>query len=158
MNCFETRNDFVALWQNAITPERRIQLLAHLRECPSCDHSFRVFTLTAPVLYSAIEPPPSSQATGPAAMYPGRTHHPGEAPAPANRLIARTISRAAAMFVMAAAAAVALYFAAPPHMTFEDAIGADNSNVELASYPSTDSFFGRELLAQDTSSQDLSDD
>jgi hypothetical protein len=154
MNCFETRNDFVAFWQNTISLERREQLLAHLKGCASCDHAFRAFALTAPVLYSASEPPRSLSSYSRSAPNPATSLSRDRAHSP----VVRTISRMAAVFSMAAAAAVALYFAAPPHMTFEDAIGADNPTVEMASYPSTDSFFGKALLAEDTSEQDTLDD
>jgi hypothetical protein len=55
---------------------------------------------------------------------------------------------------MAAAAVIALYFAAPAPVTFEDAIAADNPNVEVAANPSTDSLFGQEVIAQSNVSQD----
>jgi hypothetical protein len=154
MNCFETRNDFVAFWQRTLASERRAELLAHLRRCASCDHAFRVFALSAPVLYSATEPPLSSNSYRAVAADSERSPHSGSA----SRPVSRTISRVAAVFSMAAAEALALYFAAPPRMTFEDAIGSDNPKGELASYPATDSFFGKALLAEDASGQDLSDD
>ena len=52
MNCFETRQEFSALWNKSATAERRAELLAHLKGCAKCDHAFRVFALTAPVLHS----------------------------------------------------------------------------------------------------------
>jgi hypothetical protein len=45
---------------------------------------------------------------------------------------------------------IALYFAVPGPVTFEDAIAADNPNVEVTAYPSTDSLFGQEVIAQVT--------
>lgn len=56
MNCFETRNEFPALWRKTATVERRAELMAHLTSCTKCDHAFRVFALTAPVLHSETEP------------------------------------------------------------------------------------------------------
>jgi hypothetical protein len=56
MNCFETRNEFRALWRKTVSGERRAELLAHLGGCAKCDHAFRVFALTAPVLHSEVEP------------------------------------------------------------------------------------------------------
>jgi hypothetical protein len=158
MNCFEARNDFVAFWQKTLANERRAQLLTHLRQCATCDHSFRIFALTAPILYSATEPDSSfgpAPAMGLDAGGVGLSSDPSIAE---HRPVVRTLNKVLPVFVMAAAAALALYFAASPRMTFEDAIAADNSNVELASYPSTDSFFGQELMAQDTTAPDLSDD
>ena len=37
------------------TAERRSELLAHLKGCEKCDHAFRVFALTAPVLHGEME-------------------------------------------------------------------------------------------------------
>ena len=56
MNCFEARQEFSALWRKLLTAERRVELLAHLKGCAKCDHAFRVFALTAPVLHGAMEP------------------------------------------------------------------------------------------------------
>jgi hypothetical protein len=51
MNCFEARQDFPAFWRKAIAAERRAELLRHLAGCAKCDHAFRLFALSAPVLY-----------------------------------------------------------------------------------------------------------
>jgi len=56
MNCFEARQDFPAFWRRSLASERRAELLAHLKSCAKCDRAFRTFALTAPVLYSAVEP------------------------------------------------------------------------------------------------------
>jgi predicted anti-sigma-YlaC factor YlaD len=56
MNCFESRQEFPALWRKTVTAERQSEMTAHLKGCSKCDHAFRVFALTAPVLYSEIEP------------------------------------------------------------------------------------------------------
>ena len=63
MNCFEARQEFPALWRKTLTAERRVELLAHLKGCEKCDHAFRIFALTAPVLHGAMEQPapPMSQ-------------------------------------------------------------------------------------------------
>ncbi|MDO8432942.1 MAG: hypothetical protein Q7S58_11095 [Candidatus Binatus sp.] len=60
MNCFETRNEFPALWRKTASAERRAELLAHLAGCAKCDRAFRAFALTAPVLHSDSEPPAAS--------------------------------------------------------------------------------------------------
>jgi hypothetical protein len=57
MNCFEARQEFPALWRKTLTPERRTDLLAHLKGCEKCDHAFRLFALTAPVLHGEMEHP-----------------------------------------------------------------------------------------------------
>ena len=59
MNCFEARQEFSALWRKTATAERRAELLAHLNGCGKCDHAFRVFALTAPVLYGDMERNPA---------------------------------------------------------------------------------------------------
>jgi hypothetical protein len=156
MNCFEARNDFVAFWQKTLARDCRAQLLAHLGECAGCDRSFRIFALTAPVLYSASEPESKSeqaQRIG-AAGFESRSVR----PVAEYRTRTRRVNRLLPAFVMAAAAVVAVYLAAPSQITFEDAIAADNSNAEVASYPSTDSFLGQELIARDTSATDTADE
>jgi hypothetical protein len=158
MNCFEAKNDFVAFWQKTLAAERRTQLLTHLQGCPACDRSFRTFALTAPVLYSATEPDWSSGRARPIAQDAGGFDLSSAPLIAEHRPIVRALNRVLPAFVMAAAATIALYFAAPPRMTFEDAIAADNSRAEVASYPSTDSIFGQELMAQDTTAPDVSDE
>jgi hypothetical protein len=148
MNCFEVRNHFVAFWQKTLADDHRAQLLAHLRRCTSCDRSFRSFALTAPVLYSAFEPEWDSvigEMPFQTAAFHERRRSRAEYRGPV-----RGLSRALPAFVMAAAALIALYFAAPGPVTFEDAIAADNPNVEVTAYPSTDSLFGQEVIAQVT--------
>lgn len=55
MNCFEARQEFPALWRKTATADRRAELLAHLKGCEKCDHAFRIFALTAPVLHGEME-------------------------------------------------------------------------------------------------------
>jgi len=158
MNCFEARSEFIAFWQKTLAKEHRAQLLTHLRGCATCDRSFRTFALTAPVLYSATEPEWSSGAARPIGLDTGGFDLSSVPSRAERRSNAQRLNRFLPAFVMAAAAAIALYFAAPPHMTFEDAIASENSNNEVASYPSTDSLFGQELMTQGTTVPDLSDE
>jgi len=158
MNCFEVRNDFVAFWQKTLAGDRRAQLLTHLRQCAACDRSFRSFALAAPVLYSAAEPEWNSGPTGSTALSAGAFELPSAPSIVKYRPAVPKLNGVLPAFVMAAAAAIALYFAAPPPMTFEDAIAADNSNAEVVSFPSTDSFFGQESMAQSTMSSDPADE
>jgi hypothetical protein len=65
MNCFEARQEFPGLWRKTATAARRSELIAHLKGCEKCDHAFRIFALTAPVLYSEVEPP-AAQVSRPA--------------------------------------------------------------------------------------------
>jgi hypothetical protein len=158
MNCFEVRNDFVAFWQKTLAGDRQAQLLLHLRGCTACDRSFRTFALSAPVLYSAVEPElysrPARPAVVDAAAFDLRTMQSVVERRSADPILNRVLP----VFVMAAAAALVLYFAAPPQMTFEDAIATDNSSAEVTSYPSTDSLFGQELMAQSTTASDTVDE
>jgi anti-sigma factor RsiW len=57
MNCFEARQEFTGFWRGVLDADRRAELLAHLKSCAGCDHAFRVFAFTAPVLHSEAEPP-----------------------------------------------------------------------------------------------------
>ena len=158
MNCFEARNDFVAFWQKTLDGNRRVQLLAHLRGCAGCDRSFRSFALTAPVLYSAFEPGPNSEIAQPA---PGQSvgfEPPRGAPVREHRSRLSRWNRLSPALIVAAAAVIALYFAVPSRMTFEDAIAAENESTEIASYPLTDSLFGQELIAQGGRPAEMADE
>lgn len=57
MNCFEARQEFPAFWRNTLGEQACAALAEHLRTCARCDHAFRVFALTAPVLHSESEGP-----------------------------------------------------------------------------------------------------
>jgi hypothetical protein len=63
MNCFEARQEFSALWRKTATAERRAELIAHLKGCEKCDHAFRVFALTAPVLHGEMDLPQAAPAS-----------------------------------------------------------------------------------------------
>jgi anti-sigma factor RsiW len=103
MNCFEARQEFPAMWRKTLTAERRGELLAHLKGCEKCDHAFRVFALTAPVLHGEIE------------SYPARVSHPARrefslADRPRRFASAsREISRPSRWIPMAAAAAIFVF-------------------------------------------------
>jgi hypothetical protein len=56
MNCFEARMDFAVFWRRAMPLAERARLVEHLAACTQCDRSFRVFALSAPVVYSEAEP------------------------------------------------------------------------------------------------------
>jgi hypothetical protein len=108
MNCFEARQEFSALWRKTLAFERRTELLAHLKGCEKCDHAFRVFALTAPVLHGEMERQ-ASRASAPARREFSLADRPRrfasvsrEAPR-ANRWI--PMAAAAAIFVFASSAA-----------------------------------------------------
>ena len=106
MNCFEARQEFPALWRKTATVERRSELTAHLATCAKCDHAFRVFSLTAPVLHSAGDATESG-----AVASRGREFLPADRPrrfaARAERVRPRwlAMSAAAAIFLLASSAA-----------------------------------------------------
>ncbi|HLW70113.1 MAG TPA: hypothetical protein VKS22_05775 [Candidatus Binataceae bacterium] len=143
MNCLEARREFAGFWRRSLSEDDRGALLTHLWGCDSCDHSFRVFALTAPVLHGA--PPErrrehlkaASNPPEPSAARPG-----GSVRAERRRIFA-------AAFVMGAAAAVALYFSAPPRVTLEDAINSGGSAV-TNSTQDIDNLFGRDDLERDS--------
>jgi len=157
MNCFEAKNDFVAFWRKALAENRRAELLAHLQRCPTCDRSFRAFALTAPVLYSAAEPEWDSEPARPTGIKIDSFDRPTKPSVVEDRPPIPRINRVLSAFLVAAAATIAIYVAAQPPVTFEDAIAADTSNAEVVSYPLADSFFGQELMAQNATAQDSVD-
>ena len=138
MNCFESRQEFPALWRKRATVERRAEILAHLNSCAKCDHAFRVFALTAPVLHSESEPHQAARVSA----APRREFSLGdrprrfasisrEAPTP-QRWIA--MSAAAAIFVFASSAA--FYSVDVPRQTLGDELAPEASaNYEAASDP-----------------------
>jgi hypothetical protein len=136
MNCFESRQEFSALWRNRATPERRAETLAHLKSCAKCDHAFRVFALTAPVLHSESEPPPRVVTPARQAFSLGdrprrfvSVSRERERP---RRWIA--MSAAAAIFVVASSAA--FFSADTPRQTFGEEISmAEPTNYEAAADP-----------------------
>ena len=135
MNCFESRQEFSAIWRNRATPERRAEILAHLKSCAKCDHAFRIFALSAPVLHSEAEPAaarasvrqPFSLGDRPRrfASVSRETERP-------RRWIA--MSAAAAIFVVASSAA--FFSTDTPRQTFGEEISmAEPSNYEAAADP-----------------------
>lgn len=130
MNCFEARQEFPALWRKTLTAERRGELLVHLKECEKCDHAFRVFALTAPVLHGDMEQQ-ASRASNPArrefslADRPRRfASIPREVSRP-NRWL--PIAAAAAIFVFATSAAYLSTRA--PNESFGDVLSMPESSL-----------------------------
>jgi hypothetical protein len=108
MNCFETRQEFSSLWRKSLALDRRADLLAHLKECEKCDHAFRVFALTAPVLHGDVERQ-ATRASRPARREFSLADRPRRF-ASASREVSRpsrwiSMAAAAAIFVFATSAA-----------------------------------------------------
>ena len=134
MNCLDTRQHFAGFWRKSLVLDERHGFLAHLAGCPPCNHAFRSFALTAPVLYGDLARSPAAGAEGAA---PGR--------APAVRAGASGVGRLRAVegfaILAAVAAALIVYLAWPPRVTFEDAIVEDDSGVARTTYSPADNLF-----------------
>lgn len=119
MDCFEVRRDFREFWRGSIEEERRQKLLEHLRNCAGCDHAFRAFALTAPVLHSDLRPVamPSDDVSRRPASAASRP---------------RVWLAATAVATLAMAATVAVYLAvAAPTQTLDEALSPQDSVGEL---------------------------
>jgi hypothetical protein len=153
MNCLQTRQAFALFWRNSLVSEERDALLAHLEQCSGCEHSFRVFALTAPALYDQRDQGGLSRSPR-ATELPGPSGSSGDGSRvgsdPAVRSETGRWLAFGAVFTLAAAATVILYFSAPSRVTLEDAIGAVNPGVEAASYNS-DGLFGQNDLYRGSS-------
>jgi anti-sigma factor RsiW len=138
MNCFESRQEFSDLWRNRATGERRAEILAHLKSCAKCDHAFRLFALTAPVLHSESEPPAAARVSTPArrefslADRPRRFASISRETASPQRWAA--MSAAAAIFVMAGSVAV-YSVSSSPHQTLGEELSMPALNFEAAADP-----------------------
>lgn len=55
MNCFQTRKEFPSFWRQRLEPAQADTLASHLERCGLCEQAYRLFALTAPVLYSDSE-------------------------------------------------------------------------------------------------------
>lgn len=139
MNCFESRQEFSDLWRKRVTSERRAEILAHLGSCAKCDHAFRVFALTAPVLHSESEPGSQARVTAPARREfslgdrPRRFATVSRETASPRRWIA--MAAAAAIFVIASSAA--FYSVDVPRQTLGDELSMPEPslNYQAASDP-----------------------
>lgn len=145
MNCLESRRTFAAFWRQSLAADERTAVTSHLAECARCDHSFRVFALTAPILHGAPTAPRGVRAVD---SYRPRT---------ASRGSGATVAPPrwggiATAFAFGAAAAVALYFSAPRRVTFEDAIGV-TTPADAMSLSIRDSLFGQSDHSYDSEPQ-----
>ncbi len=120
MGCFEVRRDFPEFWRGSMEGERRRKLLDHLRICAGCDHAFRVFAITAPVLHSESLPAsaPSTEVSRRPAIVASRP---------------RIWPAATALTMLAMAATIVLYLAiAAPTQTLDEALSPQDSVTEIA--------------------------
>lgn len=137
MNCFEARQEFPALWRKTVAPERRAELMNHLKGCAKCDHAFRVFAMTAPVLHS-------DPSTGTRAASVSREFSPSDRPSRFAGLARRESPRRRWLAMSAAAAVLmvgtsAAYLSARlPGETLYDAFSSSEST--LNSETTTDLF------------------
>ena len=134
MNCFEARQEFPALWRKTASAERRADLLAHLKGCEKCDHAFRVFALTAPVLYGDMERP-ASRVSSPARREFSLADRPRRFAS-----VTPEVSRANRWLPMAAAAAIFVFATSAAYLstrTPSESIGEALSVPELSLSPET---------------------
>jgi len=134
MNCFEARQEFPALWRNRGTTERRSEILEHLKGCAKCDHAFRVFALTAPVLHSESEPQAAARVSArrefSLADRPQRFSSVSREATRPRRWVA--VAAAAAIFVIAGSAAFYSVDAPRETLSEELSIPEANDNYEAA--------------------------
>ncbi len=135
MNCFEARKEFVAFWRRTLDVARRAEFSNHLERCERCDHSFRLFAISAPVIHSARQPEAARYAT------PLTNARPRIVVAP-RPLRARRIPPAASPWrAMTAAAALLLVSGASawsvqmvPSRSFPDTFSADDLHAAPVAY------------------------
>lgn len=156
MNCFEARNQFAAFWRRQMTMDARATLVAHLRECARCDHSFRLFALSAPVVHSAVEPEAGSGAQRSGGLHTvALSARRSGTVARRDTMMKRQRRGVGAALTMAVTAILAIYVATAPRDTFEEAlVGNSNPDVETAVTVAPVSLFGQEIAGHDTDTQD----
>ncbi|MGA7873674.1 MAG: hypothetical protein WCA22_22535 [Candidatus Binatus sp.] len=139
MNCFEARQEFPALWRKTLAAERRGELLAHLKGCEKCDHAFRVFALTAPVLHGEMEQQAAARISRPARREFSLADRPRRFAS-----VSREVSRPNQWIPMAAAAAIFVFATSAaylsvrtPNESIAEALSAPESsmNAETAGDP-----------------------
>ncbi len=148
MNCFESRQAFVAYWQHTLPVEQRAAFNAHLQFCEQCDHSFRIFALSAPVLHSSSEPMVGT--TRPRVTVPRRPSVEALRDRNSHSFARRSRWVLGAAGAMAAAVFAVYVMAARPSSAdvLEQTITGDDPSVELTSFTTG------EMLEPDSAAQD----
>lgn len=152
MNCFEARKEFGAFWRRTLAPEARAAFSSHLGSCAKCDRSFRIFALSAPVLYSEREPEPRARPAGTARM--------AIRPLTARRMPSRSSGTppwravAAAAILLIVSGATAAWTIIPAHQDMMEAIAGDDPSVEPVSYTPDASIFSQDVIGSDPSLQE----
>ncbi len=139
MNCFEARQEFPALWRKTATSERSAELYAHMKGCVKCDHAFRVFALSAPVLHSAVEPPRNAAEYRRHAAYGARRGLSMIRPAREPR---RLLAMCAGVMVIAAASMAAYLSVAAPIGSYADEITNSESVYDFPVDVASNDFAG----------------
>ncbi len=128
MNCFETRNGFAAFWRKALEPALRAAFLSHLTECAGCDRAFRVFAMTAPLLYADTIPAQAAPPSRPRAIRPASIVR--QTGSSGRGTSGRGWSALCAMVVAIAAAGFAAYLAAAmPRQTLDEALSSSSETA-----------------------------
>lgn len=131
MNCLEARNRFVSFWRKTLDGQRREQFVDHLRECTGCDHSFRVFALTAPVLYTESRELPDL-ATSARRWQRAAASRPAQGSKPTPLRFSLRPALAASLLI--AAAGLAAYLAVhEPQTSLEETLSPPDAAVEMSS-------------------------
>ncbi|HYL57548.1 MAG TPA: hypothetical protein VEU51_01660 [Candidatus Acidoferrales bacterium] len=134
MNCFEARQEFPALWRKTASVERRAELTAHLATCAKCDHAFRIFALTAPVLHST-----NDYSADRAVANSGREFSTADRPrrfasaARAERTVPRWLAMSAAAVIFVLASSAAYISISAPGDSLTDALFAPDAGVNSES-------------------------
>jgi hypothetical protein len=150
MNCFEARREFNRFWRHTSTPQVRAALVGHLKECTRCDHAFRLFALTAPVMHSESEPGRTASSRqisrAPAAIVP--SHKPAGSRRAAKAL--RPWRTACAAILMLTVAGLSAYKASVvPQQSIDQSLTGGELTVEPASEMSEEGIVGQDLIDQD---------
>jgi hypothetical protein len=129
MNCFEARQEFPGLWRKTLAAERRAELVAHLKGCEKCDHAFRVFALTAPVLHGEMDQP-AARAPRPARREFSLADRPRRfATSPREVSRPRWIPMAAAAAIFVFATSAAYLSVRTPDVSMGDAFSSPESSM-----------------------------